>query len=780
MQEIARKKAAVVGLRARLPWVARVAALSVLVLGISFLFVSYYKRRNNTPFRLVSQSPELSTQVTGDIKGIERRETKNDRLWILLRAGRDVSYADGHHELEDVYLEVYPQNSDRPDRITARKSVVDAGNSRFTFSGDVRFETHDSLHVQTETITYDRAREIAATDEPVNFTRENMTGRARGAIVNAKDKQLELRSEVEITVKPGDGKTTGKPPVPLGGGNTKPVTIRSARATFDQNNYVLLFLGGATAEQEQDRFSAETLKAVLNEQKQLRHIEARQNSYLRTVAEARATEISSADMDFTFDGDQQLERAVAAGAVRAHSVNADSEMQLTAERVNVSYQPQQERRRVLRELNTEGRSVMTLSAPQSHAGDAGAANKRLTADKITLFWRLTGRDLERAEAVGDAELVVEPVQQQSTTAERKTLTAPRIDCDFYEIDNLARLFTASGGEVKAVITPLQPQSARSERTLTANRITAAFVRATQDAERVLAEGGAKFNEQDRHGQADNMTYTAADETIRLRGGEPVVWDASARIKAAEIDADTRQDVSFARERVTTTYYSQQQTGGAAPFAKTKSPVFIASDGAEFRHLAGVAVYTGNARAWQDDNFVRANRLTLRRDAKSMEGEGAVESALYQAQGRDAKGNAASVPVFATAERMTYAEADRLLHYEGNVDIKQGTDRLTSGTADVFLRQSVNEVDRTVAERNVVVQQPGRRGTGDWAQYTAADEVIVLKGEPARVEDTSQGTSESRRLTVYMRESRVVSDDASNTQQSTGRVRTTHRVRKQKE
>ena len=74
-------------------------------------------------------------------------------------------------------------------------------------------------------------------------------------------------------------------------------------------------------------------------------------------------------------------------------------------------------------------------------------------------------------------------------------------------------------------------------------------------------------------------------------------------------------------------------------------------------------------------------------------------------------------------------------------------------------------------------QPGRRGTGDWAQYTAADDTVVLNGNPARVEDAAQGRSESRRMTVYLRENRVVSDGGE-TQQSTGRVHTTHKIRKQ--
>jgi lipopolysaccharide export system protein LptA len=88
-----------------------------------------------------------------------------------------------------------------------------------------------------------------------------------------------------------------------------------------------------------------------------------------------------------------------------------------------------------------------------------------------------------------------------------------------------------------------------------------------------------------------------------------------------------------------------------------------------------------------------------------------------------------------------------------------------------------EVERTVSERSVVVTQPGRRGTGDRGEYTAADEVVVLTGNPARVDDAEKGSSESKRLTVFLRENRVVSD-AGPSSQSTGRVRTTHKIKKQ--
>ncbi|MBC7930954.1 MAG: hypothetical protein H7Z38_10375, partial [Rubrivivax sp.] len=384
-------------------------------------------------------------------------------------------------------------------------------------------------------------------------------------------------------------------------------------------------------------------------------------------------------------------------------------------------------------------------------------------------------------------------------------------CEFYEAGNLAKTFRASGGS-KAVIEPLQQTEKRATRTLTSQAMTAQFVRDTQDVERIDADGDArfqerertltsqkmvavfapstraldridatgdaKFNEGDRNGQAAAINYTAGDGVVRLRGGEPVVWDSRARLKAAEIDSDTVSKISNARGKVLTTYYSQEQTNGAAPFKNVKSPVFIASAAAEFQHETGIGVYTGGARAWQDDNFVKADRLVLRREQKRMEGDGDVQSALYQARRKEADGSRVVVPVFASSRSMSYTDADRILHYETDVDIRQGTERITSGVADVHLLKDSYEVSSTIAQRNVVVTQPGKRGTGDWAQYTAADETVVLKGNPAHVEDADKGTSESNRMTVYLRENRVVSDGGDAQQPTAGRVRSTHKIKKQ--
>src|SRR5437899_10629268 len=113
MQEVNRKKRiTAVDLRARVPVIARGLALLLLIGGAIFVGVSYYKMRNNTPFRLKSEAPALSKEITGIINGYERRITRNDRLYLWLRAARDVSYADGHHELESVNLQVIPEKGE--------------------------------------------------------------------------------------------------------------------------------------------------------------------------------------------------------------------------------------------------------------------------------------------------------------------------------------------------------------------------------------------------------------------------------------------------------------------------------------------------------------------------------------------------------------------------------------------------------------------------------------------------------------------------------------------
>src|SRR3989475_13053781 len=177
MQAVTRKKKiTAVDLRARVPLVARALALLLLVGGGIFVGVSYYKMRHNTPFRLRSEAPALSKEIEGIINGYERRITKDDRLFMWLRAARDIKYTDGHHELEQVNLQIFPPAGDKPDQIVSDASIYDQKNGLLQFTGNVQIDTHDALKVKTDALVYHQDTEIGETSSPITFERENVSG----------------------------------------------------------------------------------------------------------------------------------------------------------------------------------------------------------------------------------------------------------------------------------------------------------------------------------------------------------------------------------------------------------------------------------------------------------------------------------------------------------------------------------------------------------------------------------------------------------------------------
>jgi lipopolysaccharide export system protein LptA len=228
-----------------------------------------------------------------------------------------------------------------------------------------------------------------------------------------------------------------------------------------------------------------------------------------------------------------------------------------------------------------------------------------------------------------------------------------------------------------------------------------------------------------------------------------------------------------RGGVSTTYYSGKRTGDAAPFGSSDKPVFATSQSMELDQKTQTALFTGNARAWQDNNYVRGDQLVIDQQNGHFKAEGSVQSLLYEAK-QKRKGASANVPVYAAAASLNYSHNDRVLQYRNSVDIRQGTDRLSAQSADIFLDQN-NEMMKTVVEKDVVITQPGKKAMGDWAEYTAENEVAVLRGNPARVDDSENGSSQGGQITVSMRDNRVLSEGTTK-QNPTARTRSVYKVK----
>lgn len=553
--------------------------------------------------------------------------------------------------------------------------------------------------------------------------------------------------------------------------DNQPTTIRANEAIYEQSNGKVFLFGNAEITQGGDYVKGDKLTAELFPNKKIKTAQSVGNAFLRQTTPERATEISAGELNAFFNDNQQLQAANSIGASTAVLIPAKS-----SEYTKVSLSAPNAIRLnfraggLIEQMQTEGRTTVLLAAPNNNPN---AASKKLVADAIKTVFYPNGKDLAKTEAVGNSELFIEPLRAAPENY-KTTITAPRFDCDFFEAGNIARNCSA-GVKAKVFRAPTIPTDNRGNQTITADRLNASFNQSTQDVEQMEAVGGAKFTELDRSGVADRIIYTANDETVRLRGGEPTVWDARARAKAIEIDWDTRNEKSALRGKVGTTYYSRKQTGDAAPFGDANSPVFITADQAQFDHAAETALYTGEARAWQENNYVRADRLLLRQKEGKLFGEGNVRSVLYDAK-RTENGKESKVPVYASSQKIAYSKENSLLRYEGDVDIRQGTDRITAGVANIYLKNN-NEVSQTVVENAVVVTQPNRRAVGDWAQYTADNETIVLRGNPARIEDGESGSTQAAQVSVYLREKRVVNESKS-IQANKGRIRSVYKIKQQ--
>jgi lipopolysaccharide export system protein LptA len=190
-----------------------------------------------------------------------------------------------------------------------------------------------------------------------------------------------------------------------------------------------------------------------------------------------------------------------------------------------------------------------------------------------------------------------------------------------------------------------------------------------------------------------------------------------------------------------------------------------------------AVYTGDARLWQNANVVEAPTLQFDRDHRSLVAQ-AQEEGGAQASAHGTSAQAVSTvlvqvdkagkatPVHITSERLNYADAERKVFLDGGVTAKASDATMTAARMTVLLlprsqsKAGANpampgQVDRIIAEEKVLVTQPTRHATGDRLVYTAADDKFVLTGGTPSIFDAERGKIAGDSLTFYRHDDRVL-------------------------
>jgi lipopolysaccharide export system protein LptA len=114
-----------------------------------------------------------------------------------------------------------------------------------------------------------------------------------------------------------------------------------------------------------------------------------------------------------------------------------------------------------------------------------------------------------------------------------------------------------------------------------------------------------------------------------------------------------------------------------------------------------------------------------------------------------------------------------VHYEGGVLAKGADFTASAKTMDAYLlprsQTSTNQsfagpgqLDRMVAEGDVLIQEPNRHADGQKLVYTAAEDKFVLTGGPPSIFDAEQGKITGVSLTFFRGDDRVLVEGEAST------------------
>jgi lipopolysaccharide export system protein LptA len=736
-------------------WFA-VGAILMIAMVVGMYVYARWRVRN----ALHDVPKKIGIEIQQTAEGFSISKSDEGRTLFTVSASKAVQFKKGGRaELHDVKIVVYGKDASRFDRITGSDFEYDPASGDVTAKGAVAIdleanpegphakdqsaprETKNPIHIEASGMVFNRNTGNASVSGRVMFQTPQASGSAVGIRYVAKTGALSLLADILLDIT-----------------SPQPAHLTAARAEITKQPRQVVLFQPRMSREEQKLWSDQATFFLRPDNTVDRVLaEGDVQTQLHGTSDAR----SRADRaELLLTGTRNLlQTAILSGNVQLHAQGAQP-AEASAGRVTLHFAGNQVLQKVhaeggvrLAQQKAGGLAVVAASAtsPASKTGTPSAQDLELTAPAMD-FTLKDGRQLKLAETSGLPQIVI----AQPSNGQKTAVTAGKFIFSFTEQNRLASLHGEPNAQI-VTSTVGQPDRVSTSRTLdVAFRPTGGITSITQ-------EGGVAYADGSRKAWGQRATYTTADQLLVL-SGSPRVADSGMSMTAQVIRLDRTTGDATAEGDVKSTY-SQLKAQPDGALLASADPIHVTSRTLTARRSPAVAIYSGNARLWQNANVVQSPTIQFDREHRSLVAQGTAEQPVSTVLVQIDKGGKAT-PVAVNSARLAYSDAERKIVLDGGVTAKGGEVAMAARQMNVFLRSRAQtssatdsaapgQIDRIVADGSIVITQPARRATGERLEYFAADDKFVLTGGPPSIFDAEHGKITGDSLTFFRRDDRVL-------------------------
>jgi lipopolysaccharide export system protein LptA len=716
-------------------------------------------------------APAKPAPIPGDLHSIANNwswsQSSKDRPLVEARA-RDFRQSKdaAKFELLGVELKVFSKAGDTYDWIRSNEAQFDQAAEKLYSEGEVTIVLglpaggppvpgKRYVEIRTSGLTYDNKNNVSSTERPVRFQFENGSGSSIGAVYDANQHYLWLKSRVDV----------------VGAGAQAGMHIRAGELMYYEADQKIELKPWSSLQRGGQGVEAASSTVYLDKGN-LKKIEA-QNGKGWDLSPGRETRFSGAALEVNFTPEGTVAHATGIGDAQVLSQSASGVIKMNGGRVDLEFTTPPDAGDSELSLAYVRGNGRIESVPAAFQDQPQPESKVLSAEWIKVAMMPGGRDIQMLETLTPGRLDFIPNQPAQW---KRILTADRMSAQYVAGNHPEKLHAVGHVQLRSD-PPVRQAAGRAGGSQPQPRITwsddleALFDTHTGQMRELHQWSNFRYEEGTRKGRAGGARFDVANDRITLDSGARV-WDETSVTAADLLVLDQRQDRMHAEGNVASTHQDNIQKGqprASDSLFSSDHPIHATAQRLDTEQHNQVMHYSGSARLWQEGSSIQAQQISLNREDGTLDARGNVISVLMEDPAPDPSGPTAGQAgksaspqrlVSISAESLLYTDQDRRAFYTGRALLRREHMLIRAGEIEAFLRpqekvqQGESRIEHALARGQVEIletatdKHPPRKAVAQQAEYWSGEEKLTLRGGTPTLEQPGRGSTQGAELTYY--------------------------------